>query len=97
MDRQTGALVGRVWLRTKRDDGRSDAAASYGAVKVNQMKRAGTEIVEDFELAMARLEWARTAGCLDLPSQREALEWHIARCEEALSAIDREATDRDDT
>lgn len=96
MDRQTRALVRRLPLRAKRDDGRSDAAASYSAVKVNRMERAGTEVVEEFELAMARLEWARTAGCLDLPSQREALEWHIARCREALSAIDGVTPDQDD-
>lgn len=46
-----------------------------------------SEVVEDFELAFARLEWARAAACLDLPSQREALEWHVACFEAALSAI----------
>ena len=47
--------------------------------------------VVEFELALARLEWARAARCLHLPSQREALEWHVACCEAAQSAVDREA------
>ena len=42
---------------------------------------------DEAELALARLEWARAAGCcLELPSQREALEWHLACLEAALSA-----------
>ena len=46
-------------------------------------------IDDEAELALARLEWARAAGCcLDLPSQREALEWHVACWETALSASD---------
>lgn len=49
--------------------------------------------VGEFELAFARLEWARAAGCLHLPSQREALEWHLARCREALRAADRDIHD----
>ena len=45
--------------------------------------------VEELELALARLEWARAAAtCLDLPSQREALEWHLACWESALAASD---------
>jgi len=42
--------------------------------------------VEDVELAVARLHWVRAAPCLHLPSQREALQWHVACCEAALSA-----------
>ena len=38
--------------------------------------------VDDFELAFARLDW-------DLPSQREALQWHVAYCEAALAAVER--------
>ena len=45
--------------------------------------------VDDFELAFARLDWARAARCLDLPSQREALQWHVAYCEAALAAVER--------
>ena len=42
---------------------------------------------EEPELALARLEWARAASCcLDLPSQREALEWHVSCWEAALAA-----------
>ena len=42
---------------------------------------------EELELALARLEWARAAAtCLDLPVQREALEWHVACFESALAA-----------
>jgi len=44
--------------------------------------------LEEFELAFARLDWARAAPCLNLPSQREALQWHVACCEAALSAAD---------
>lgn len=44
---------------------------------------------EELELALARLEWARAAAtCLDLPDQREALEWHAACWEHALAASD---------
>jgi hypothetical protein len=51
--------------------------------------------VEDFELAFARLDWVRAAACLDLPSQREALAWHVACCEAALSAVDRDAVNEE--
>lgn len=51
-----------------------------------------TQAVEDFELAFARLDWVRAAACLHLPSQREALQWHVACCEAALSAVDVKAT-----
>lgn len=46
--------------------------------------------VDDFELAFARLDWVRATRCLHLPAQREALEWHVACCQAALSAIARE-------
>lgn len=43
--------------------------------------------VDELELATARLEWARAAAsCCDLPSQREALEWHVACWEAAVAA-----------
>lgn len=43
---------------------------------------------EELELTFARLEWVRAAAsCLDLPAQREALEWHVACWEAALAAI----------
>ena len=43
---------------------------------------------DELELALARLEWARAAAsCLELPAQREALEWHLACWESALAAF----------
>jgi hypothetical protein len=49
--------------------------------------------VEDYELASARLEWARETACLHLPVQREAFNWHLACCEAAFAALSRaEAT-----
>ena len=42
--------------------------------------------LEEFELAFARLAWVQAAGCLQLPSQRDALDWHRACCD-ALSAL----------
>lgn len=38
---------------------------------------------EDVELALARLDWVRAAGCLHLPSQQAAWQWHLAQCVEA--------------
>lgn len=46
-------------------------------------------VVEDFELAFARLEWVRTAASSQLPSQREALDWHKSCCDAALAALER--------
>lgn len=43
--------------------------------------------VEDYELACARLEWVRATPCLDLPAQREALNWHLACCEAAYALL----------
>jgi hypothetical protein len=57
----------------------------YGS---NMESVPGSDAFEQFELAFARLEWAQAAGCGDLPSQREALRWHVACCEAARSAID---------
>lgn len=46
------------------------------------MKRTdGAEALEDFDLAFARLDWARASAAAHLPSQREALQWHLACCE----------------
>jgi len=53
----------------------------------------GSEALEQFELAFARLEWVQAAGCCDLPSQREALQWHVACCDAARHAIDRTPTE----
>jgi hypothetical protein len=49
--------------------------------------RGATVEVEDYELACARLEWARATACLDLPAQREALDWHQACCEAAHALL----------
>ena len=43
--------------------------------------------VEDYELASARLAWVRATPCLDLPAQREALNWHLACCEAAYALL----------
>ena len=43
--------------------------------------------VEDYELASARVEWVKHSGCLDLPAQRQALDWHLATREAALAAL----------
>jgi hypothetical protein len=43
--------------------------------------------LEDYELASARVEWVRISSCLDLPVQREALNWHLATCEAAFDAL----------
>ena len=43
--------------------------------------------VEDYELASARLEWARATTCLHLTAQREALGWHLACREAAFAAL----------
>jgi hypothetical protein len=51
--------------------------------------------VEDFELAFARLAWVQTAGCLQLPSQREAIKWHEACCDAALAALERHTSGGD--
>lgn len=51
--------------------------------------------VEEFELAFARLDWARASSCLHLPSQREALRWHVACCDAALSAVDADAANEE--
>lgn len=44
-------------------------------------------LVDDFELAFARLEWVKAARCLDIPEQATALAWHVAECDEALNAV----------
>lgn len=44
--------------------------------------------LEEFELAFARLAWVQATHCLELPSQREALDWHKARCDAALAALE---------
>lgn len=51
--------------------------------------------VEEFDLAFARLDWVRAAPCLHLPSQREALQWHVACCEAARSAVDADAANEE--
>jgi hypothetical protein len=44
-------------------------------------------LVDDFELAFARLEWVKAARCLDIPEQATALAWHVAECDQALNAV----------
>jgi hypothetical protein len=38
---------------------------------------------DEFELALARLEWAKEAHCLDIPEQARAVRWHVEACDEA--------------
>ena len=64
--------------------GANDDSLGVGAVTSRLQPDAG----EEFELALARLEWVRAAAsCLDLPAQREALEWHVACWRAALAAL----------
>lgn len=49
---------------------------------------------DEVELAIARLEWAKEAHCLDIPDQARALEWHAAACAEAQPAAQAEAGTR---
>jgi hypothetical protein len=49
--------------------------------------RAELAQVDEFELATARLDWARAARCVDLPSQREAMQWHVECCLVAQSEV----------
>jgi hypothetical protein len=44
---------------------------------------------EQLELAFARLDWAQASGCCHLPSQLEAVQWHVGCCEAARHAVDR--------
>lgn len=41
---------------------------------------------DEFDLALARLEWVRTSRCLDIPAQATALRWHMAACDLAADA-----------
>jgi len=41
---------------------------------------------DEFELAAARLEWAKAARCLDIPEQATAVRWHADACDEAREA-----------
>ena len=50
--------------------------------------------VEEFELAFARLAWVRATNCLELPSQREALDWHQACCDAARAALEHRTSGR---
>jgi hypothetical protein len=56
-------------------------------------RQPNADVVEDFELAFARLAWVHAAGCVQLPSQREALDWHQACCDHALAALEHGTSD----
>ena len=58
--------------------------------------RRVTVEAEDYELAASRLAWVRATACLDLPGQREALNWHLACCDAARAAL-RGTTATDET
>ena len=52
--------------------------------------------LEEFELAFARLDWVREATtCLGQPGQQNALRWHQACCDAALSALNARELNRD--
>ena len=44
---------------------------------------------EELALAVARLAWVQAAGCQQLASQREALEWHQTCADAQLAALER--------
>jgi len=59
-----------------------------GAELVGRVEDGGlTAESEDYELACARLEWVQATACLDIPAQREALNWHLACCEAAYARM----------
>lgn len=41
---------------------------------------------DELDLAVARLEWAKAAHCLDIPEQASAVQWHAEACDEARHA-----------
>jgi hypothetical protein len=45
-----------------------------------------SDMDDDLELAVARLEWAKASWCLDIPEQATAVWWHAHACDEARSA-----------
>jgi hypothetical protein len=89
------ADVGRVPVWSHGDDGRGDIDPSYGAMRLgSEMEQVpSNDALEQLELAFARLDWAQAAGCCDLPSQREAMQWHVACCAAARHAINRTPTE----
>jgi hypothetical protein len=68
----------------RHDIDRSDDALTF---KSEMEPVPSSEAWEQFELALARLRWAQAAGCCDLHSQREAMQWHVGCCEAARHAI----------
>lgn len=42
---------------------------------------------DEWELAVARLQWAKAAHCLDIPEQATAVLWHEAACVEARDMV----------
>jgi hypothetical protein len=67
------------------------SAVSFGEEVA--MYRASEE--DELELALARLEWAREAHCLDIPEQARAVAWHVAACDEAQHAVPANAGTRE--
>lgn len=45
-----------------------------------------TEAIEDYDLALARLEWVLACSCQRTPVQDEARQWHVS---EVLAATER--------
>jgi hypothetical protein len=80
---------GRLVARELARDLRSAQCGSLfsGGMLMAEAQVAGQIEVEDYELASARLKWVQATTCLDLPEQREALDWHLATCEAARAAL----------
>src|SRR5690348_16091642 len=45
-----------------------------------------SDMDDDLELAVARLEWAKASRCLDIPEQASAVRWHAHACDKARGA-----------
>lgn len=45
------------------------------------------EAVEDYELALSRLAWARDCGCSIAGEQADAIDWLCRDCDESLAAM----------
>lgn len=50
--------------------------------------------LQDVELAFARLAWAQASGGVQLPSQLDAMNWHVSCCRAALAALEHRASGR---
>ena len=42
---------------------------------------------DEFELAVARLEWVKASRCLDIPEQATAVRWHAEEADHARHTV----------